>query len=56
MDILLKSNPIKCFIIVKNNIVFDFWFANNLEEAIFDNPGCIVEEITKTWTLYQKYK
>jgi hypothetical protein len=56
MDILLKNNTVKCFIIVKNNIVSDFWFANTLEEAILDNPNCIVEEITKTWTLHQKYK
>ncbi len=55
MDLLLKEKPIKCFIVVKNNIVCDFWFADTLEEAIIDNPNSIVEEITKTWTLYEKY-
>lgn len=55
MDLLLKDNPIKCFIVVRDNIVCDFWIAETLEEAMADNPDAIVEEIKKTWVLNQKY-
>ena len=37
----------KIFAIIKKGIVIDGWYAKNKEEAMLDNPGCIVVELNE---------
>jgi hypothetical protein len=37
----------KIFAIIKKGIVIDGWYAKSKEEAMLDNPGCIVVELNE---------
>jgi hypothetical protein len=49
----------KLYAIIKNNIIADAWMASSYEEAVQENKGATVIEVTEKnspWKLYSRYE